>query len=1291
MKLLRTQLFRIIPVAALLLLPFSLSAQTYWMQDAGGPTIDEAMDVSVDGAGNSYVTGYYTTTANFGSNVIASAGIDDIFLAKLDVLGVYLWSVTAGGVNSDRALSVASDNAGNSYITGYYYGTATFGSQSVTAIGAQDIFVAKYDNAGVCLWVKSAGGSGADIGNGISVDNAGNVVVTGEFAGSAAFGSTSLNSLYGSTDVFVTKLDANGNFLWAKKGSAWQTDRGIDVACDATGGIYVTGQFSDTITFDQVHQNNMINAVFVIKYDAAGNEQWFRRIGGGAMNISNSIASDGAGGIYLTGDFQGTLTFFGTTNVALSATYTNCIFLAKYDLSGALLWDVAESSDSPLTARAVSVVGNDCFVAGNFKCILNSYNDQLSPTQFNSSGFWDIFTGKYNSATGAWIMGRQLGGALDQSCNGLAVDPLGNPHLAGGYLLTLIVPVSTAFIGYPNFVGYGMSMNNGAAPSGALCNDPDYDNFGMTTSAGNSDIFIGNPIDPARSLYDFYYHTTCGEGPVSVCINEYNGLDYGCGPDTIEACIMTNLYAATNTGLLSSSSSLFHIGPAFNYLWSTGQTTESITVGATGDYSVVITSQDGCYTSEDTIHFILHAPPVMPVISDNVVVNTNASSPIDLVICGDSVLLVGGNFAGSSTVAWLGPHLGPNGVANDSVMVDTSGVYTFVVTDIFGCTNQNDIEVTLDHPLPALDPGFVCLNDTDRNDSILVCDGLPIFIFPFDSITNAAAAFQCIDNLLEIEWTISPNVSATILPNTDCLSFAWQQTTALIHQTGWYTIGATIIRTSACGNDTTYFSYSYYVEVLPSPPPINFNNIVITADTSICPGDSNMIIVTGGYGYTWSNGEHNDTIYVSQAGTYSVSCSDTSYNANGCFTISSGGASIQMTVTPQPVITLLPSNGVICPGDSVLAVVSGIGSFAWQGPNGPIGGNADSIWISSPGTYYCVSTSPDSCQLLSNSVNIQQYNSPSIQASPAGVICPGDSVTLSLVASNGSFAAWLPPLSGSALTQVVTSAGTYGVSVQGCNIITTAYITILPTSVSALITPLSTLTVCEGDSILLGANAGMDDYNWQPGNLSDSIVYVFTDGNYVLTTQDSGGCEAHDTIAIAFVQNTLQPPLVSDTVVCRGMPFALSANGSGALNWYGMNGNLLGAGAELLFPTGLQVDSSFYVLTDDGICRSALSPVNVDVEECPPLTPNVFSPNGDGTNDVFSLYEPEATAMHVWIYDRWGVLIYEYTDVYGFWDGTYQPTGQPCVDGVYYWIADVTCVGSNGKKSGFIHLLRNSN
>jgi gliding motility-associated-like protein len=1260
------------------------SAQTYWTNHAGGQTIDEGMDVAVDAAGNTYTTGYFTTSAAFGSLSVGSAGIDDVFLCKQGVNGQYIWAVSAGGSNSDRALSIKADAAGNTYITGYFFGTANFGSQTITSAGQQDVFVAKYNTAGTCLWAVSAGGPGSDIGNGVAVDANGNVVITGEFAGTSTFGSTSLTSLSGSVDVFTAKLNSSGTFQWAKKGSAWQTDRGLDVDCDGSGNVYVTGQFSDTITFDQVHLNTMLNAVFLVKYDASGNEQWFRKIGGGAMNIANSIFIDAANGIYLTGDFQGTITFFGPSNTSLSGTYSNCIFIGKYDVQGNLTWSVSESSDSPVTSRAVSTNGNNLVIAGNFKCTFDSYSDRYATGLFNSSGYWDVFTARYNSGTGAWSIARQYGGSQDQICNGVAADAAGNPHIAGSYLKDFVTPISNNFYGYPAFASYGMTITPNPPPNNGLCSDQFYSTFGIAPSSGNSDIFIANPMDPSRAPYDYYYNTSCAQEFVGTCIVEYNGFDYNCGPDTIDGCFQTVLYAQSNTSQLAVSPNITRIGPDFTYLWSTGQNGTSITASATGNYSVVMTTADGCYSSEDTIHFILHNPPPNPYISDNVIINSNAAVTNPIVLCADSVLLFGSNFAQGDSVIWIGPSFDPGSVNNDSVIVDSTGQYTFIIFDQYGCSSSNTVDVTLDSPLLTYLPDMVCLNDTDRNDSITICENLPLFIFPFDSLSNPNENFECIDNILQILWTISP--SGSINPYTDCINFAYQQATFNVTTSGWYTITGTYIRSGACGTDTLIATHSYYIDLLPAPPPINFN-LVITGDTTLCPGDTAMLVVTGGYDYAWSTGSTNDTIYVTQGGSYSVSCIDTVYNSNGCFTVSSGSDAIQVTMAPQPSITLVPSNGVICPGDSVLAVASGSGTYQWQGPNGPIAGNVDSIWITSPGTYYCVVNTPEGCQLLTNSVNIQQYNTPQIIATPAAIICPGDSVTLSLYSSNGSFFAWLPPLSGSSLTQTVTSAGTYSVSVSACNIITVASITIVPTIVSAQITPLSSLTVCEGDSVLLGANAGLDSYSWSPGNDTSLTHLVYVTGSYVLTTADSGGCEAHDTISVQFQQNTLPLPSAVDTIVCRNFPFHLHASGTPAFYWYDVNGNVVGTGSNLTFASGLPADSTFFVLSSDGVCRTSLIPVNVTVEECPPLTPNVFSPNGDGTNDGFSLYEPEALNIRVQIYDRWGVLVYEYTDVYGFWDGTYMVNGKMCSDGVYYWIADIGYFNGNQQKSGFVHLL----
>ena len=1258
-------------------------AQTFWTQNAGGPTIDQANDVAVDGFGNTYVTGYFTSVASFGSITLSSNGVDDVFLAKLGVNGMFAWAVKAGGINSERALSIKTDGAGNSYITGYFYGTATFGSIVITSSGAQDIFIAKYNNAGLCLWAKRAGGTGADIGNGITVDNLGNVIVVGEFDGSATFGSTVLNSMNGSTDVFTTKLDVNGSFVWAKKGAASLTDRGLDVDCDATGNIYITGQFSDTITFDIPHINTMLNAVFVLKYNPSGQEQWFRKIGGGAMNIGNSIACDNLSGVYLVGDFQGTITFYGPVVTTLSATYINGIFLAKYDMAGGLTWSVSESSDSPLTGKSVATNGTNCFIAGNFKCTFDSYSIHYGAGIFNSSGYWDIFEGKYSS-NGSWIMGRQLGGKKDQLCSGIAIDAAGNPHLSGSYDFSLITPTSSAFYGYPSFNGYNMFFMNNIVPQGAYCNDPFYGSYANAYNAGNSDIFVGNPIDPNRSPYDYYYRTGsgCSTPLVETCINIYSGLDFLCGNDTLSICLPGQLYANTNTSSVGPNNSS---GPDFTFLWSTNQVSQNINVVNSGYYSVVMTTADACYTSEDTIYVAVHPAPVIPTISDNVVINSNAVITQQIVLCADSVILTGGNY-GNNTVTWQGPAFYPQLIPNPVVVVDSSGLYVFTVTDIFGCTSSNTVMVTLDHPLLPIDPAIICFEDLDLNDTITTCENDMLTFFPYDSAVNPTANFVCIDDLTIVQWTVSPN-TATITPTSDCTT-NFAQTYGMFHQTGWYTITATIIRTSACGNDTTVVSHDYYIIVLPAPPT---NSLVLTISPPIvvCPGDSTLFVVSGGTVYTWSTGSQNDSIYVSIPGNYYVNGFDTITNSYGCSSVSSASVQTNLSFTPQPIIVMLPSSGLICPGDSVQFVVSGNGTFAWQGPNGPIANTGNTIWVNSPGVYYVIETTPDSCQLLSNSVVVQQYNTPSIQAVPSSVLCPGDTVVISLTASSNSSVTWQAPLTGTALTQAITIPGVYSCTVLACNIITTVSITIVSTSITAVITPLTSTIACVGDSVLLSGNTGVSSYNWLPGNNSNQSIQAYTDGLYYLTTMDSAGCTATDSFQVNFIPNLLLAPLAFDTTICEGTLFTLTAYGAPVINWYNTPGGTVLETGPVFQVNGLQTNTSYYVLTNDGICKSQPTEINVFVEDCSAVIPNVFTPNGDGLNDFFSIFQPYGKGLHVWIYNRWGELINEWDGLTGYWDGTYMENGKPVSDGVYYYIAEVLDISNLLQtESGFVQLIR---
>jgi len=227
---------------------FAQAPEWQWATQAGGSEGDLANGISTDADGNVYVTGFFEATASFGSFNLTSSGFLDIFVAKLDSNGNWLWAEKAGGSEGDLANGISTDADGNVYVTGYFEATASFGSFNLTSSGSDDIFIAKLDSNGNWLWAEKAGGSEGDYGKGIITDADGNVYVTGYFRGIASFGSFNLTSS-GSKDIFVAKMDSNGNWLWAEKAGGIIHDEGRGISTDADGNVYVIGGFYATASF----------------------------------------------------------------------------------------------------------------------------------------------------------------------------------------------------------------------------------------------------------------------------------------------------------------------------------------------------------------------------------------------------------------------------------------------------------------------------------------------------------------------------------------------------------------------------------------------------------------------------------------------------------------------------------------------------------------------------------------------------------------------------------------------------------------------------------------------------------------------------------------------------------------------------------------------------------------------------------------------------------------------------------------------------------------------------------
>lgn len=300
-----------------------------WAKQFSGPLNSHCTGyaIALDGANNVFTTGYYSNTIDFdpGTNNfnLTAAGFDDIFISKLDANGNFIWAKQFMGNSFETANAITVNSTGNIYLTGYFQGTVDFdpgtGVNNITSAGNRDIFVAKLGTAGNFIWAKQMGGSLDDLSSSITTDATGNVYTTGSFSGFSDFdpgsGSFNLNSIGTSdTDIFISKLDSTGNFVWVKQIGSNEYDRGLSITSDKTGGIYASGYFYGIADFDSgINAYELSSSgeadIFILKLNSSGGFDWVKKMGGSLNDYATAIAVDANGSIYSTGAFEDVVDF----------------------------------------------------------------------------------------------------------------------------------------------------------------------------------------------------------------------------------------------------------------------------------------------------------------------------------------------------------------------------------------------------------------------------------------------------------------------------------------------------------------------------------------------------------------------------------------------------------------------------------------------------------------------------------------------------------------------------------------------------------------------------------------------------------------------------------------------------------------------------------------------------------------------------------------------------------------------------------------------------------------------
>ena len=365
----------------------------------------QANDLAIDRSGSVYVAGTFAGTQPLGTNTLVSAGPSDIFVAKYSSVGNVLWAQRAGGALDDAANGVAVDRNGNVYVTGYYRSAATFGNVSIVGgstnlpasdSNTPDVFVVRYDTSGNFRWAAKAGGSGSDAGQRIVVaPNGGNVYVAGTFMGSSVpFGSDTFNvSAYDTQNVFLSKLNSSGQFVWTQQEGGYMAQVG-GLGVDSSENIYLAMNLNQSSYISGSTYAGY--SMQVVSYSSGHVLRWMSGTYLGSLGSRClDLAVDSSGNSFMAGWFNGVISL-GTANLISSTNASSPsqpdVFVFMHKGDGSELWSVQAGGVGSDQANGVAVdsTGANVYLSGQFSGVSVSFGTNI----LNSAGNNDMFVAK---------------------------------------------------------------------------------------------------------------------------------------------------------------------------------------------------------------------------------------------------------------------------------------------------------------------------------------------------------------------------------------------------------------------------------------------------------------------------------------------------------------------------------------------------------------------------------------------------------------------------------------------------------------------------------------------------------------------------------------------------------------------------------------------------------------------------------------------------------------------------------------------------------------------------------
>ena len=616
------------------LVKFNSSGIRQWGTCYGGGGNDGGYSCATDAIGNVYLAGY--TTSNNGTSiatlVVYGGGTTDAFLVKFNSSGVRQWGTYYGGTGDEEAYSCATDATGNVYLAGYT--TSNSGTAIATAGSHQsnygggianygDAFLVKFNSAGIRQWGTYYGGGGADIGYSCATDAFGAVYLSGSSGLSANSAIATVGSHQSANggalafDAFLVKFNSAGIRQWGTFYGGGGNDYGNSCATDAAGNVYLAG-YTDSnngisIATAGSHQSAYGGGqdAFLVKFNSAGIRQWGTYYGGSGNDYGYSCATDATGNVYLAGY---TDTNSGTS-IATSGSHQSAYgggtdaFLVKFNSAGTRQWGsyYGGSGNDYGYSCATDAIGN-VYLAGYTDTTNNGTSIASTGShQSNYGGNQDAFLVQLSDCvypsisvnSGAICAGKNFtinpAGASTYTIQG--GNAVVSPSINTTYT---VIGTSTAGCVSQSFATGSVTVNTNptiTVNSGAICAGQ---NFTINPAGANTYTIQGGNAVVSPSISSTY--TVIGTSTEG-CVSQA----FATSSLTVNASPILSITG--NTSICAGETSTLIVGGGNTYQWSTGASSNSITINQSPNsynYTVTATGTNSCISS-GTIQVIINA------------------------------------------------------------------------------------------------------------------------------------------------------------------------------------------------------------------------------------------------------------------------------------------------------------------------------------------------------------------------------------------------------------------------------------------------------------------------------------------------------------------------------------------------------------------------------------------------------------------------------------------------------------------------------------------------------------